>query len=101
VFSCSGDGRGYSFNAIGDMFAETATTYSTLKVSRGCMAENSDHYAMWEIGVPAVVFSEHNPFNNDHFDQNGGDTFDKIDQDYFFKIAQVGVTFAAQLATLQ
>jgi hypothetical protein len=32
------------------------------------MGENSDHYAMWEIGVPAVVFSEHDPFNNPHFD---------------------------------
>ena len=100
-FSCSGDFNNYSYSAMGDAFAATVQTYSKLKVSRGCIGENSDHYAMWEIGVPAVVFSEHNPFSNDHFDQSGGDTLDRIDQDYFFSIAQVGVTFAAQLVTLQ
>jgi Zn-dependent M28 family amino/carboxypeptidase len=101
VFSCSGDFKRFDFPQIGDLLAETAATYSTLQVERGCIGENSDHYAMWEIGVPAVVFSEHHPFDNPHFDQNGGDTFDKIDQDYFFKIAQIGVTFAARLATLE
>jgi len=97
VFSCSGDGKGYDFKALGDQLEQTASTYSALKTTRGCMGENSDHYAMWEIGVPSVVFSEHDPFNNPHFDQSGGDTYDKIDQSYFLKIAQVGVTFAAEL----
>lgn len=101
VFSCSGDRRNFSHPALGDMLAETAATYSQLKVSRGCIGANSDHYAMWEIDVPAVVYSEHDPFNNPHFDQHGGDTFDKVDQDYFFKIAQVGVTFAARLAGVE
>jgi Zn-dependent M28 family amino/carboxypeptidase len=101
VFSCSGDGRGYDFKAVGDALEQAVATYAPgLKTRRGCMAENSDHYAMWEIGVPAVVFSEHEPFNNPHFDQNGGDTYDKIDQGYFFHIAQVGVTFATTLAGL-
>jgi hypothetical protein len=70
---------------------------STLKVNRDCIGENSDHYAMWEIGVPAIVFSEHEPFNNPHFDASGGDFYEKIDQDYYFHIAQLGVTFAAHL----
>ena len=98
VFSCSGDSKNFDFKEIGDALEQTSALYSTLKVTRGCIGENSDHYAMWEIGVPSVVFSEHTPFNNPHFDQNGGDTYDKIDQGYFFKIAQVGVTFAATLA---
>lgn len=98
VFSCSGDSKNFNFKQIGDDLQKVAQTYSKLKVTRDCISENSDHYAMWEIGVPAVVFSEHRPFNNDHFDQRGRDTFDKIDQDYFFSIAQVGVTFAATLA---
>ncbi|PWU21001.1 MAG: hypothetical protein C5B49_03290 [Bdellovibrio sp.] len=98
VFSCSGDR--YNFPEIGNALQEVAITYSNLKVARGCIGENSDHYAMWEIGVPSVVYSEHEPFANPHFDNSGGDTFDKIDQDYFFKIAQVGVTFAAKLAGL-
>ena len=94
VFSCGG---ATDSTAMGDMLAETATLYSGMTTTRACMGENSDHYAMWEIGVPAVVFSEHDPFNNPHFDQNGGDTYDRIDQGYYFRIAQVGVTFAARV----
>ena len=52
----------------------TAAQYSTLKVHRACLGAYSDHYAMWEIGVPAVVYAEHSPFNNPHFDRKGGDT---------------------------
>ena len=97
VFSCASSTR-YNYSKMGDALASVAAQYSTLKVKRSCMGENSDHYAMWEIGVPAVVYSEHNPFANPHFDQNGNDTIEKIDQDYFYQIAQVGVTFAAKLA---
>jgi hypothetical protein len=68
-----------------------------MQTTRACMGENSDHYAMWEIGAPAVVFSVHDPFNNPHFDAEGGDTFDKIDQGYITRIAQVGITFAARV----
>ena len=100
AYSCSADGNNFNYPALGDLFSSTVSTYSKLAVSAGCMGENSDHYAMWEIGVPAFVYSEHNPFLNDHFDQSGGDTFDKIDQNYFFSIAQVGVTFAARLINL-
>jgi hypothetical protein len=96
IFSCSG-GK-YDFKAIGDALANVTAKYSKLQVKRSCIGQNSDHYAMWEIGVPAVVYSEHNPFSNPHFDQNGNDTFNQIDQDYFYSIAQVGVTFATQLA---
>jgi hypothetical protein len=98
VFSC---GDGYNFQALGDQLADVVHTYSTLAVERGCMGANSDHYAMWEAGIPAVVFSEHNPFANPHFDQNGGDTFDKIDQDYFTSIAKPAITFAAELVGIR
>jgi Zn-dependent M28 family amino/carboxypeptidase len=94
VFSCGG---ATDSTAMGDMLVETAASYSAMTTTRACMGENSDHYAMWEIGVPAVVFSEHDPFNNPHFDQEGGDTYDRIDQAYLFRIAQVGVTFAARV----
>ncbi len=99
VFSCASASR-YNYSKLGDALASVASQYSTLKVKRACMGNNSDHYAMWEIGVPAVVYSEHNPFDNPHFDQNGNDTFERIDQDYFFRIAQIGVTFAAKIAGL-
>ena len=94
VFSCGG---ATDSTQLGDLLADTATHYSQMQVHRDCMGENSDHYAMWEIGVPAVVFSEHDPFNNPHFDSEGGDTYDKIDQSYYFRIAQVGITFAARV----
>jgi peptidase M28-like protein len=94
VFSCGG---ATDSTAMGDMLVETATLYSGMTTTRACMGENSDHYAMWEIGVPAVVFSEHDPFNNPHFDAEGGDLYERIDQAYYFKIAQVGVTFAARV----
>ena len=97
VYSCGG---ATDSTAMGDMLAETASLYSGMTATRACMGENSDHYAMWEIGVPAVVFSEHDPFNNPHFDREGGDTFDRIDQGYLLRIAQVGVTFAARMAGL-
>jgi hypothetical protein len=99
VYSCSGRGD-FNHPKLGGALEATAVQYSTLKVHRGCLGANSDHYAMWEIGVPAVVYSEHSPFNNPHFDRKGGDTYDKIDQDYFFRIAQIGVTFAAELVEL-
>jgi len=93
-FDCGG---ATDSGAMGQVFAQTVAQYSKLASNHGCMGENSDHFAMWEIGVPAVVFSEHDPFQNDHFDAEGGDTYDKIDQAYFAEIAQVGVTFAAQV----
>jgi len=94
VFSC---GDQYDFPAIGDHLEATVHAYATIGVERGCIGANSDHYAMWEIGVPSVVFTEHNPFGNPHFDQNGGDTFDKIDVDYFAAIARPAITFQAEL----
>jgi hypothetical protein len=53
---------------------------------------------MWEIGVPAFVASEDDPFNNPHFDQSGGDVFSTIDNAYHEKIARLDVAFTAQLA---
>lgn len=94
VFSC---GDSYDYPALGDQLEAVVHRYTTMSVERGCIGANSDHYALWEIGVPAVVFTEHDPFANPHFDQNGGDTFDKIDQDYFTQIARPGIAFQAEL----
>lgn len=99
IFSCgSGNGRTFDFAALGDRFAAIAATYSPLHVTRGCIGASSDHFAMWEIGVPAVVFSEHNPFANPHFDRAGGDTFARIDTAYLTSIARPAITFQASLA---
>ncbi|MDE2293117.1 MAG: M28 family peptidase [Elusimicrobia bacterium] len=97
-FDCGG---ATDSKALGGLLSDTAAVYSRMQTSHGCMGENSDHYAMWEVGVPAVVLSEHDPFNNPHFDQEGGDTYDRIDSGYHLRIAQVGVTFAARVAGLE
>ena len=94
VFSCGGPTNS---DAMGDLLEDTARKYGQYPVTRDCMGENSDHYALWEIGVPTVVYSEHDPFNNPHFDHAGGDTYARINQDYYFKIAKIGVTFAARV----
>ena len=99
VYSCgSGGGKSYDYQALGDSYAAIATTYSPLHVVRGCIGAQSDHFAMWEIGVPTLVFGEHDAFSNPHFDQNGGDTVDKIDGDYLTSIARPAITFQATLA---
>ena len=48
--------------------------------------------------MPSIVSSEHLPLQNPHFDQNGGDTYDKIDTVYHLEIARLSVAFTAQLA---
>jgi hypothetical protein len=102
VFSCGGNGPG-SFDSwqLGNQFSDIAAAYSPLKVKRGCLGANSDHFAFGTIGVPAIVYSEHTPFSNPHFDRSGGDTFDKIDLAYLISIARVGITFQAALAGVQ
>jgi len=102
IFSCgSGAGHTFNFPALGDQFASVVAAFSPLNVTRGCLGQNSDHFAMWEIGVPAVVYSEHNPFANPHFDRSGGDTFDKIDTAYLISIARPAIAFQAGLAGLR
>lgn len=99
IYSCTDDGLGYSFPALGDQLEQAAHDFSTLHTNRLCMGQNSDHYAFWEIGVPAVVFTEHEPFSNPHFDR-GDDTLERIDQTYFTSIAKPVVVFQAELAGL-
>jgi Zn-dependent M28 family amino/carboxypeptidase len=99
---CSGDAKHYTFAALGAEFvALNAAVCSPLTAGHGCMADNSDHYAMWEIGVPAVVTSEADPFMNPHFDQNGGDDFSLIDTAYHAAISRVVIAFTAELAGIR
>jgi acetylornithine deacetylase/succinyl-diaminopimelate desuccinylase-like protein len=102
LFSCgSSQTQTYDYNALGDQFAAIAQAYSPLRVARHCMdGAHSDHFAMWEIGVPAIVYGESDPFDNPHFDQWGGDTVDKIDFPYLVQIARPAITFQASLAGL-
>ncbi|HET9622945.1 MAG TPA: M20/M25/M40 family metallo-hydrolase [Kofleriaceae bacterium] len=102
IFSCgSGAGHSFDFAPLGDQFEALVHTFSPLNVTRGCLGQQSDHFAMWEIGVPAVVYSEHNPFANPHFDREGGDTFETIDTDYLVAIARPAITFQAALVGLR
>jgi hypothetical protein len=102
VYSCGGNGPNSFDNwQLGNQLSDIITTYSTLHVKRGCLGANSDHFAFGELGVPAIVYSEHTPFSNPHFDRSGGDTFDKIDLGYLISIARPAITFQAALAGLK
>ncbi len=85
--------------ALQKLMGDTASTYGTMSTTDLCNDGTlaSDYMAMGDIGVPAFVFSEHAPSLNNHFDQSGNDTYQAIDQAYFFQIAQVAVTFAARV----
>jgi Zn-dependent M28 family amino/carboxypeptidase len=102
LFSCgSSQTQTYDYNALGDQFAAIVQAYSPLRVARHCMAgAHSDHFAMWEVGIPALIYSETDPFDNPHFDQLGGDTIDKVDFAYLAQIARPAITFQASLAGL-
>jgi Zn-dependent M28 family amino/carboxypeptidase len=98
MFDRACNGHSPDSSSLSALLGDTATKYSHIAAhNSGCMGPNSDMYAMWEVGSPAVVFSEYDPFNNPHFDQEGGDTYDRITKDYFFQIAEVGVTFGARV----
>jgi hypothetical protein len=97
VIDCSGDANAYSSPDLGAAARAAMQTYSRLSPSPACMTAYSDHYPMWEIGVPAVVISEHDPLHNPHFDQKGGDTFDRIDVDYFVEIAKTDIMLTAKV----
>ena len=99
VFTCDAPSNPhFSYPALGDQLATITAAYSPLAVTRGCLGGNSDHFAMWVAGIPAIVFTEHDPFDNMHFDQGGGDTVDKVDMDYLTMIARPTITLAASLA---
>ncbi len=97
-FACSEDDEKYDANSFGDMFSTFVSEYSNLQTERSCTIDDSDAYAMWEIGVPSLIFAEHNPEMNPYFDQEGSDTLDKIDFNYFSQIAQISSAFIARLA---
>lgn len=85
--------------ALQKTFADTAGSYSSLGVTNVCNdgTLSSDYQAMGNVGIPAFVFSEHDPAANNHFDKQGNDTYQAIDQGYFVDISRVGVTFAARV----
>jgi hypothetical protein len=96
INDCSDDGKYASKDLSAAMVAMSAR-YEGTPVVTECAGQDSDHYAFWEIGVPAIEFGEYSWQKNDHFDASGGDTYDKIDEGYFYGISRVGVTFAAQM----
>jgi hypothetical protein len=94
VDDCSTDGQ-FNDVSFGTLLKNLSSDLGGIPVVLECSGEDSDHYAMWEAGYTALEFGEYSWERNDHFDQNGGDFFEKIDTDYFFSIAQIGVVFAA------
>jgi len=100
INDCSNNGK-YGSPEFSKQFVSVAHAFSSLPIVTECSGADSDHYSFWEIGATALEFGEYSWQTNDHFDNGGGDTLDKIDFDYFFSIAQVGITFAATTVGIQ
>jgi Zn-dependent M28 family amino/carboxypeptidase len=98
IFSCSDDGENFNANGFGEMFTQFVSEFSTLQVEQSCTIDDSDVYAMWEIGIPSLIYVEHNPHLNPNYDENGTDALDKVDLTYHASIAQVSSAFIARLA---
>jgi hypothetical protein len=94
VITCSTDGK-YQYPAMATAAVTTLAKYSNLTVALRCSNDDSDRYAMWEIGTPAVEISEHNPGDNPHFDIKGGDTLDRLNRPYYVRIARAQAVFSA------
>jgi Zn-dependent M28 family amino/carboxypeptidase len=92
-FSCALSG---AYSDMAQRLSKVSQAYSGLTVSDGGCISGSDFNATADQGIPSITFSENDPFTNPYFDKSG-DTFDIINQDYFFSIAQVGVAFTATI----
>ena len=99
INDCS-DMSSYSSKPLGLQLQSVVQAFSSIPVVIECAGQDSDHYALWEIGMPALEYGEFSWETNDHFDESGGDVYSKIDEDYFFSLSQVGVVFAATQAGL-
>ncbi len=94
INDCANDAN-YASKDLSRAFIEMARQLTSMPVVTECAGQDSDHYAMWEIGVPAIEFGEFSWQNNDHFDDSGDDIYSKIDEDYYTSISRLGVVFAA------
>ena len=99
INDCATNGA-YASKAMSAAFIALAKRHSSMPVVTECAGQDSDHYAMWEIGMPAIEYGEFSWQNNDHFDDSGGDVYSKIDEDYYVSIARLGVTFSTTVAGL-
>jgi hypothetical protein len=99
--TCSGDKLGYDYPDLLKGVTQVAATYSTMQVQAACDGSgDTDHYAFWQAGIPAYVIEEIDADLNPHYDDNdtGDDTLAHVNTSYLFKIAQVAITYQAELA---
>ncbi len=99
--TCSGDSLGYDYPDLLKGARRIAATYSTMQVQAVCDGSgDTDHYAFWKAGIPAYVIEEIDADLNPHYDDNdtGDDTLAHVNTSYLFRIAQVAITYQAELA---
>jgi hypothetical protein len=69
-------------SALVDGVAASLRQHGSLPVERATLAEDeagwSDHWAFWQIGVPAAMITDTAPFRNPHY-HRPTDTVDKLD----------------------
>jgi len=84
---------------LAKQMSDLTAKYSPMRASLECDddTDGSELYNFWRIGVPALYFEEYEQDSNDHFDENGGDTLDRIDLDYFAAIGRIGAVYVSSL----
>jgi hypothetical protein len=98
VVTCTGDKKA-NYPALAKQMSDLTAKYSPMRASLECDddTDGSELYNFWRIGVPALYFEEYEQDSNDHFDENGGDTLDRIDLDYFAAIGRIGAVYVSSL----
>lgn len=99
MISCSGDGIA-DYPELTKGISDIAAKYSKVTVRGECDGSgDTDHYPFWLAKVPAYVIEEIDSENNYHYDDNGtgDDTLAHVNLEYLHNIAQVQITFQAQL----
>lgn len=93
------DGKTHSYPALAQAVLDVAAAWSpTVKPTAKCdNAGDTDHYPFWVAGIPAYVIEEWGSENNPHYDATGGDTVEKIDFSYLWKVAQIQIAAQAKL----
>ena len=90
----------YDYRPLEDQFRALTAAVSSLTMVRVCYGNISDHFPFAQLGVPAMLYTEHLPSKNPYKDQ-AGDTVAIVDFDYFTAIARIGIPFMAQVVGIR
>jgi Zn-dependent M28 family amino/carboxypeptidase len=96
LITCSTKNKTYDYPELLHGIMDVVTKYTTMKPDTRCDGDgDTDYYPFWQAGIPAYLVAESG--DNPHFDETGHDTFETINMQYFFELAQIQITYQAVL----